>query len=394
MFATPESGLIGWRQLVAATLLVALGACTPRVVFGDDRVSSDSGALPDLAALPSNAALSLGRYACDDLAGSGYPCQSIDNYSSFVYDRARHQMLWFGGGDHATSRDDVVAFDFSTLTWKSVYAPTPCADQVPSNADLVNGAWISTGHPMSRQTYDMLCMAESNGELVMLTYAPPGPDCRSWPAGSPDLGSVKGHVAHYDPTAVHWTFSAAEATTWSPDSAAEYDPASGLIVVLGQTGLFTYDPIAQVAEFRVMPDSPGLLGYSAQLVAFPPTGRMYYFTRPGDVFEVSLDRSDFGKSTVSQLTDMIGDIPAPGAKGWAYDPDHQLIGGGVKDGIFYAFEPKSRTWTSRTIATGPDGGPASLAVSFFTLAYDDLDKVFLFFTGYYEGGWTTWVYRY
>src|SRR5258708_7121938 len=303
-------------------------------------------------------------------------------------------MLWFGGGDHATSRDDVAVFDFATLTWKSAYAPTPCADQVPSNADLVNGAWISTGHPMARQTYDMLAMAESTGELVMLTYAAPGPDCRSWPAGAPDLASVHGHIAHYDPAAVKWTFSPTEATTWSADSAAEYDPVSGLIVVVGQTGLFTYDPVGQTASFRIMPDSPGLLSYSAQLVAFPPTGRMYYFTRDGVVFEVVLDRTDWSKSTVSQLTDMTGVIPAAGAKGWAYDPEHELIGGGVKGGVFYAFDRKSGSWTSRSIATAPDGGPAALAVSFFTLAYDDLDKVFLFFTGYYEGGWTTWAYRY
>ena len=97
-------------------------SCTPRVVFGDDRLPIEGGAVPDLATLPANMALDLGRYACDDLSGSGYPCQTIDNYSSYVYDRARHQMLWFGGGDHATSRDDVVSFDFASLTWKSAYA--------------------------------------------------------------------------------------------------------------------------------------------------------------------------------------------------------------------------------------------------------------------------------
>jgi hypothetical protein len=390
MFDRPKRG----RGALSLTLLFFGGACTPRVVFGDDRALSDVGALPDLASLPPNTALSLGRYACDDLVGSGYPCQSIDNYSSFVYDRGRHQMLWFGGGNHATSRDDVALFDFVTRTWKSAYAPTPCGDQVPTNADLVNGAWISTGHPMSRQTYDMLAMAESTGELVMLTYAAPGPDCRSWPAGSPDLDAVKGHIAHYDPPAARWTFSKAEATTWSSDSAAEYDPVSGLIVILGQTGLFTYDPVGHDAALRLIPDSPVLLSYSAELVYFPPTQRMYYFTRDGVVFEVVLDRTDWSKSTISQLTDMTGDIPAVGAKGWAYDSEDELLGGGVKNGIFYAFNPNSRSWVSRTIATAPDGGPAALAVSFFTLAYDELDKVFLFFSGYGEGGWTTWAYRY
>ena len=208
---------------------------------------------------------------------------------------------------------------------------------------------------MSRQTYDMLAMAESTGDLVMLTYAAPGPDCREWPADAPDLNGVRGHVAHYDPTAAKWTFSPTEATTWSSDSAAEYDAASGLIVIVGQTGLFTYDPVSRAAAFRMTPDALERLNYSAQLVAFPPTGRMYYFTRTGLVFEVAPDRNDWSKSTVVELTDMTGDIPAEGAKGWAYDPDHQLIGGGVKNGIFYAFDPASRSWTSRTIATRPDG---------------------------------------
>jgi len=389
MFDAPKIG----HAACCLMFLAFASACTPRVVFGDDRIPIEGG-VPDLATLPPNTALDLGRYACDDLSGSGYPCQSIDNYSSFVYDRARHQMLWFGGGNHATSRDDVVLFDFTSLTWKSAYAPTPCSEQVPSNADLVNGAWISTGHPMSRQTYDMLAMAESTDELVMLTYAAPGPDCRDWPADAPDLNAVPGHVAHYDPTAAKWTFSPTEATTWSSDSAAEYDAVSGLIVIVGQTGLFTYDPVGHSAAFRMTPDSLERLNYSAQLVAYPPTGSMYYFTRTGLVFEVTPDRNDWSKSTVVELTDMTGDIPAADTKGWAYDPEHQLIGGGVKNGIFYAFDPTSRKWTSRTIARSADGGAAALAVSFFTLVYDDLDKVFIFFTSYGEGSWTTWAYRY
>src|SRR6476660_9929595 len=84
--------------LAAGSVLLLAGACTPRVVFGDHRVPSDAGPPRDLGALPSNPALNLGRYDCDDLPGSGHPRQSIDNYSSFVYDKARHQMLWFGGG--------------------------------------------------------------------------------------------------------------------------------------------------------------------------------------------------------------------------------------------------------------------------------------------------------
>jgi hypothetical protein len=372
----------------------ALG-CAPRVPFGDDRVAaSDAGAPatgdPALPPLGPKSAVSLGRYECDDLPGGSYPCQSIDNYSRFVYDTVHDQLLWFGGGSHGTARTDVATFELAKLAWESAYPPTPCADMVPGNADLISGAWLSTGHPMSRQTFDMLVMAESTGELVMLTYNTPESDCGAWPADAPSLDAVPGRVAHYAPEARAWRFSAVAANTWPADAAAEYDPESGLVVVLGSQDLWTYDPASEVAEHRLAFDFGERFGYAAELVYFPPNGRFYYFTRAGLLFELTAPRADWSAASIIEITDASGELPAAEAKGWAYDAKNRVIGGGVRDSVFFQFDPTTHLWSSTSLLSASGEGPGSVA--FFTLAYAEKADVFLFFTDY-ASGWQTWAYR-
>jgi hypothetical protein len=280
----------------------------------------------------------------------------------------------------------VTVLDLDSPTWKSAYAPTPCSEMTPDNADPVRGSWKSTGHPMSRQTYDMLVMAESTGELVMLTYNTPGSDCSNWPAGAPDLYDVPGRVAHYEPDRRAWRFSSAPANTWAPDAAAEFDPVSGLILVLSEKGLWTYDPRSEVVEQRMAIEDGARLGYSAELVYFPPTDRFYHFTRPGLLFEITPKRSDWGSTEITEITDATGASRAAESKGWAYDAVHHTLGGSVRDGVFYEFDPAPRTWAERRVP----GDPGNLA--FFTLAFDEADGVFVFFTDY-PSGYKTWAYR-
>lgn len=391
------------RSLRASALLAcALGGCSPRVPFGDDRKAvederpAQAGApaamqpQAPLDDLPVGSARSLGRYECTDLAGGGYPCQSIEDYSRFVYDRSGQQLLWFGGGNHATSRTDVAVLKLDTLRWESAYEPTPCREMVPENADIVRGAWRSTGHPMSRQTFDMLVMADRTQELVMLTYNAPASDCEAWPADAPNLDHVPGRVAHYAPTTRSWRFSDVPSDTWPMDAAAEYDPETGLVLVLGPQDVWTYDPAAGIAAHRFHFELGPRIGYAAELVYFPPTGRFYYFTRTGLLFELELDRSSWEASTISEITDATGTLPAADAKGWAYDPVHRTIAGGVRDSVFYEFEPESHVWRATTLVSETGERPGNVA--FFTLDYADEAGVFLFFTDY-DSGWQTWSYR-
>lgn len=399
------------RLLLNLTLACVLLACAPRVPFGDDRSwggagsshagASSAGAPAAAAGAPSGlsstldelapgSALNLGRYECTDLPGSAYPCQTIHDYSRFVYDRAGRQLLWFGGGTHGTSRTDVAVFSLATLRWESAYAPTPCSEMVPDNADLVRGAWNSSGHPMSRETFDMLTMVESTGELVMLTYSAPAQDCEPWPAAAPNLEQVPGRIAHYSPAARSWRFSQAPANTWPMDAAAEYDPESGLVLVLGAQDLWTYDPVTESIQERYHFDVGPRIGYAAELVYFPPNGRFYYFTRTGLLFELTVDRSSWGESSIVEIADASGDLPAADAKGWAYDAARRTIGGGVRDSVFWELEVESRVWTATALADAAGQGPGSVA--FFTLDYAEQAGVFLFFTDY-ASGWATWAYR-
>ena len=392
-------------SLATLVLGAALLGCAPRVPFGDDRSfggggssqggTAGAGGLPNtppsmLDDVPVGTAVNLGRYECTDLSGSAYPCQTIYDYSRFVYDRAGRQLLWFGGGIHGTSRTDVAVFSLETLRWDSAYEPTPCSEQIPENADLESGAWTSTGHPMSRETFDMLVMAENTGDLVMLTYNPPAHDCEPWPADAPNLEQVPGRIAHYAPATRSWRFSSAVANTWPMDAAAEYDPESGLVLVLGPHDLWTYDPVTEQVELRFQFEVGERIGYSAELVYFPPTGHFYYFTRTGFLFELTVDRSNWGNSSLIEITDASGDLPAAEAKGWAYDAARQTIGGGIRNSVFYELETETHVWTATSLTSATGEGPGSLA--FFTLDYAAEPGMFLFFTDY-PSGWATWAFR-
>jgi hypothetical protein len=371
-------------------LALALGACSFRVPFGDDR---DGGSQPTttLATLPRNTALDLGRMNCTDLVdGGGYACQQIIDWSTFVYDRPRHQMLMFGGGSHATARTDVAAFDFATLTWQSAYPPTACADMTRDNVDWTAGAWLRSGHPIARQTYDMLVMTLSPAELVMLTYSAPGEECLAWSGAAVELEGVPGRVAHYDPDARHWRFTDASTRAWGPYAAAETDPVSGLVVVISDAGLWTYDPATATIGAHQAFSNPRL-GYASQLVYFPPNQRMYYITRDHLVFEVTLDRVTWEKTTVAELTTQ-GPVPPSGAQGWAFDAGRGILGGGVQGGVFHTFDPAARRWASQTMQILPAGASPPPNNGLYTLAYDPVDGVFIFVTDY-AGGWHTWAYR-
>ena len=57
-------------------------------------------------ALPANTALDLGEYQCDQPVDDSYYCESITDYSGFVYDKAHHRFVMFGGGHAAMDARD------------------------------------------------------------------------------------------------------------------------------------------------------------------------------------------------------------------------------------------------------------------------------------------------
>ena len=135
------------------------------------------------------------------------------------------------------------------------------------------------------------------------------------------------------------------------------------------------------------------MGYANNLVYFPPNQRMYYIQRgsPTRVWEVVLDRANWSASTVTELT-TTGDVFDSDESGFAYDSWNHVIGGGVSSGVFRAFDPVTRRWSSAVMQVQGAGGPVGTQ-AFHTLDFDPVDGVFLFLTGYNDGS-RMWAYRY
>ncbi|APR76479.1 Hypothetical protein A7982_01826 [Minicystis rosea] len=415
------------RHLIAAAMIGALTACSSGSSQGHTGQGGDSTApgvggtggtqpadggvdasppahLPNpiLADLPDNTALDLGGYACDQPADDPGGCGAITDYSRFNYDPVTHRLLMFGGGHAGRTGTDVVAFDFITLKWSSLYPSVLCADMIPDNWDPATSSWKATSNgtssPVARHTWDMMVVMDVAGahQLVIITSGGvSGTKPETCGAPKPPFPEVPfyGPMLRYDISASTWTYG-----TKSMDglfyyaNAAEADPISHKIVVLGSEGLQLFDPSTESAE--LLTGAPSGLGYSNNLVYFPPNDRFYYIARgtPTKVFEVQVDRANPAASSITELTTT--GAPHTEESGWAYDAANHVIGGGVTDGVFHALDPITRAWTSRTMAVAPaDGGGAVGTVAFHALDYDPVDNVYLFLTDYASGR-RTWAYRY
>jgi hypothetical protein len=336
-----------------------------------------------LSALPSNTAADLGLYTthCADSTGDPDNCGRYGDYSRFTYDPEHHQILFFGGGHATTMRDDIDVFNFQNLSWESAYKSTLCNQMTTIASD---GSWSSTGHPVARHTYDQLIYAPNAHGLFITSpvygagYCGTYGGCGEWCAGKMFL---------YNPDTKTWTAKTTatnSAHVWS----SEYDPVSGKIVSAGGGGLNVYDPVADSKTTPV--SSSQISGYADNLVYYPPTDRFYYMARgnPVKVYEVTLDRASWNKSTITEITGMTG-TPRTDETGWAYDTANKIIGGGVTNGIFYAFDPVLKSWTSQT-AQKQGGGSASFTCYSHCLDYDPVDQVFIMLGTDFH----TWAYCY
>jgi hypothetical protein len=366
----------GCRMLVLAVVLLG---------FLDWRLALGAEPNPRLASLPDNTAIDLGPYTCNAPADDPFRCETITDYSGFVYDGVNHQLLMFGGGHSATHRTDVDAFSFKTLTWSSAYPSTLCRDMRLSNRGLVRGDWMTTGHPIARHTYDMLVWADNVKRLLLLGDISGQGYCVEKSPPDKELYFLVGKIAMYDPAARTWSYSPLNNDGWEDFASAEYDPISGLVVVVDRYSVWTYDPVKQTRKKRGAYVNAAM-GYAKNLVYFPPTRKMYYIADGAVVFELD------SRLNLNQVGGITGDIPKLAETGFAYDAVNHIIGGGVSGDVFYAYDPVRKRWTSRVIGTLPPGGRVG-TVAFHAHAYDPVNNVFIFITDA-ESGRRTWAYRY
>lgn len=334
---------------------------------------------PSFHDLAPGSARTLGAYLCDGPEGD-LLCRTITDFSGFVLDGNNRKLLLFGGGAGATFRDDIDAFDLDRLVWESLYQPTSCEAMQLENLDADAGRWISSGHPYARHTFDLTTFIPKTNEFLLAagSGAASYPSCEAGPATYPN-----GRFGHFDMQQGSWQFGAKmDPRSWPTSGSCEYDPVSGT-VILADAGVFSgYDPVSrQITQYRTF---PGLQSYDGHLVYFPPNGKMYYFQRGNAasrgevrVFEITLDRDNFADSRFELLTDISGAPPrVTKSTGYAYDWEHQLIGGALTEGVFYAFDPVTRTWLHQDIP--PDAlGLIPNNLLFHHIDYDPAEKVFI-----------------
>jgi hypothetical protein len=351
-----------------------------------------------LNGLSSNAVKDLGPYTCSAVQGEapGH-CRLITDYSGVVFDKKRRQLVAFGGGHASTNYDALNTFSLDTLMWREMYKPTDCASIIkPGNYDFARGAWLSGAsgpypRAAARHTYDMMVHAEHTDELILLTGVEGNGPCAGLANYTGYNFASNGKIAHYNLTQNQWSFSDTAPEGNFP--AAEYDPVSRKIVILGRDGFVIYDPATRTKTkaiqlvIRNANGSPVTadVGYANHLVYFPPNDKMYYFQRQtGRTFEITLDRMDFSKSRIVQLE--TSGSPSPHIEpGYVYDSINQIIGGGVSQNTFYAFNPLAKSWTAQRMQGGAPGNMA-----FHAIAYDDINNVYVFITEARQ----TWAYRY
>jgi len=367
---------------MAAFSPAALGAGTPNST---------------LAALPANTALDLGALTLTGPEGWVYNPRGVTDYSGFTYDPHTHQMLMFGGG-HATSHTDTVyAFKFDSLTWEALYVPTPERLMVCSNYNSAYCAWNSgpSGpypRPLARHTYDLLVVPASRDVLLIFRKgtASSSEVTNSDLCGNAYVGAP--YVPAYDVANNTWQFI--------PDQenygygTAEYDPVSDKVILVNRYGLWVHDPATGTSR-KYLSYAKDAVGYANNLVYFPPNQKMYYIARGSRnrVWEVTLDRADWSHSTVVEVTGIVGMPPDSGESGWAYDSVNQVIGGGIKNGVFYAFDPLHKRWLSSTMTVQSPGGHTVGTMTFHCIDFDPVDGVFIFIADG-SGGRRTWAYRY
>jgi hypothetical protein len=396
---------MSWRALVLSSIAVVCLSTTSSGTYAAQPAARQHPGFqphPVLAKLPSNTAMDLGPYKCTDVQGeSPGKCKFITDYSGMVFDKRRREFLVFGGGHASTNYDAVNAFNLDTLAWKEKYKPTGCpAMLAPGNFDESKGAWnFAPSMPFprasARHTVDLMVIPDEPDELILLSHVEGNGQC----AGMANYTSYNfravGKIAHYNLATDRWSFSDSPPELQWP--AAEYDPLSKKVVMLGLDGLMIYDPVTrtkgtvldvtrqQLPSEHGPPVSHGTLRYNNHLVYFPPNHKMYYFDRfDKRVFEVTLDRSDFAKSRIVALA-TTGTASPHGEPGYAYDSVNQIIGGGVHANKFYAFNPVTKAWTSRDIQGGKPGNQA-----YHALGYDEVNNVYIFVSEARQ----TWAYRY
>jgi hypothetical protein len=249
--------------------------------------------------------------------------------------------------------------------------------------------WKTTGHPIARHTYDLLGATKNPHQFLILRGG------GSYSSGTKCSGFTtrkgENRVAHYNFETGKWSYSVIG--MWPTYAASEYDPVSGLFIFVGETGVFSYDPVSREQK-AIKTGYYVHLSYAQNLVYFPPNDKFYYFISgsAAKVYEVTLDRENWGKSTIELVENTTGTLPVTSETGWDYDSANQIIGGAVSEGVFHVYDPKNKNWGSHKIINESSSFEIGTQ-AFHAIQYSERENVFLFKTDY-KSKYKVWLYRF
>lgn len=396
-----RASVVGWLALSACLDWGALSSDDGH--RSDGGYSEDAGGRafarhPRLSAIPRGTALDLGSYGCSSRFDARFSCSTVTQNSRFNYDPVNHRMLLFGGGAGGTGRTDLDALDLraeSPLTWASVYPSMSCEDASDGANVDERGRYVSTGHPVSRSTMDLSVVAPTDGGLVLALFGHDtgvGPCHPFTPAG---MGAIALFALEQQPSRWRYVDLPTLSPPWYFGAAAEPDPVSGRVLVIGQNanagtgGMWVYD----LTQERVVAFVPLRHGEGNTTLVYHPQRDTFFHFGPYQslvVHEVAFNRSVYSNTT-STVVQHTGTAP-PNPEGLVWDPITRSIGGAVNAERWFRFDPSTRAFTAVPITLQSDDGAAMGSQTDFTLDFDPVNEVFLFLARG-PSGLRTWAYR-
>lgn len=352
-----------WSLSMPAFRLCAVLALTGSLFAADAPAHKPN---PRLAAIQPGSSLDLGAFTVETPEGEpeNYANQVTD-YSGMVYDAWNHRVLLFGGGHATTFTDTIYAFDLQTLTWASLYKPTPRRFYTADN--MAKGFWKAGGQgsyprPVGRHTYDQLVVPDDLPRLYLMRSGC-GPSMVA-----PGIGYFGGAGGIYDFATGRWEMTEPVPFGGYGD-AAEFDPVSKLVVGVSNAGFAVWNPKTRTTQSFDL--KPSVNAYSGTLAYDPVDQAMYGFPANMQAWRLELDRANVGKSKL-KLLQPSGTAPPATECAFAWDAANRCFGGNVQGGTAFGYDPVANAWTGQPIA-----GLQGVSLVFHCLVYDPVSSVYV-----------------
>lgn len=280
---------------------------------------------------------------------------SADGASALDYSGmtcANGQLYVFGGGHAASACPDVWRLDEAAGAFVSDYK-TLTRDKMTQSALSPSKWWHVDGYPLqpiAPHSYSGFLWASKAKRIVKIPGSNGSPYDFGFPPPSVCNDLVGGTMGHYDPATKTWEELSLDLARW-PTVACCEDPVAGLILAVQNDLWAAYDPSAKAFRALDSANTRQHIGYDDCLMYYPPNDRFYFVTRknwttgggPPQVVELLYDRNAPQQAYCSEPLPLTrpggtGDLIV-GTAQYAYDPDSQMIVGGLEKDRVWAVQP-------------------------------------------------------